>query len=263
MREEKILINGLETNYKIAGSGPAILVLHGWGGSSDSWIDVQKLLAKKGYLVVCLDFPGFGKTFTPPTAWGIKDYTQWLNNFLEEIQKKHSEFKKPFFLLGHSFGGRISIRFAVQSPEAVRKLILCASAGIKQKPGLKTTIIYWLAKIGNIIFSPKHLVRLKDAVRNFFYIILRHKDYVKAEGTMKETIKKVLEEDLVLDLESIKIKTLLIWGEKDKMVPLKYGHIFKEKIPNSELIILPKIGHSPHLEVPNKLSEIIISFFKS
>ena len=79
---------------------------------------------------------------------------------------------------------------------------------------------------------------------------------------MKETIKKVLDEDLLSDLSKIKTKTLIVWGSVDKMVPLKYAHIFKEKIENSRLEIMPKVGHSPHLEDPKKLSEIILKFLK-
>jgi len=79
---------------------------------------------------------------------------------------------------------------------------------------------------------------------------------------MKETIKKVLDEDLLDDLPKIKTKTLIVWGSADRLVPVKYAHIFQEKIANSQLEILPYIGHSPHLEVPEKLSEIILSFLR-
>ena len=259
MREEKILINGLEINYKIHSpliwkKDSCILILHGWGGTSDSWARVQKILAKKDYRVIVPDFPGFGKSKTPPEAWGLKEYSDFILNFIEAIGLK------KFSLLGHSFGGRIAVKFAVTEPERVKGLILCDAAGIKPKPGLKTRLIFTLARIGNAIFTPKILARFKDSARNIFYIFLRKRDYVKADETMKETIKKVLREDLLPELPQIKSKTLLIWGEIDKLVPLKYGYIFKEKIINSELIILPKIGHSPHLEVPKKLAEIILDF---
>lgn len=254
--EQKISVNGINVNYKIAGEGPAILVLHGWGGSSDSWIEVQKILAKEGFQVICPDFPGFGKTPSPPEPWGIRDYTDLILEFLKKLGVEN------FFLLGHSFGGRISIKFTARFPEKIKKLILCDSAGVKPKPGLKTRIIYWLAKIGNAVFTPKHLTRFKDGARNFFYIFLRNKDYIKANGVMKETIKKIFEEDLLPDLSNIKTKTLLIWGQIDRMVPLRYAYIFKENIRGSRLEILPKVGHSPHLEIPEKFSEIISKFLK-
>ena len=79
---------------------------------------------------------------------------------------------------------------------------------------------------------------------------------------MKEIIKKVINEDLSLELSQIKVKTLLVWGQNDKLVPLKYGRIFREKIVNSELVVLPEIGHSPNLETPKKLAEIILKFLE-
>ena len=259
MREEKISINGLEVNYKIHSpliwkKGRCLLILHGWGGSSGSWVKVQRILAKNGYRVIVPDFPGFGKSKTPPEAWGLKEYSGFILKFTEQIGLK------KFSLLGHSFGGRIAVKFTVSHPNKVQSLILCDSAGIRPKPDLKTRMISITARIGNAIFTPKILARFKDGARNFFYIFLRHKDYVKAEGTMKEIIKKVINEDSSLELPKIKTRTLLVWGEIDKLVPLKYGYIFNEKIANSELIVLPKIGHSPNLEVPNKLAEIILNF---
>jgi len=256
MREKEVLIRGLKTNYKIAGEGPAILILHGWGGSSDSWLRVLEILAEKGYRVIVPDFPGFGKSITPSEPWGLDDYANFVFDFAKKLGLEQ------FFLIGHSFGGRISIKFVTQYPEKIKKLILCDSAGIKPKPGLKTIIIFLMAQLGNALFTPKHFTRFKDAARNFFYAFLRNKDYVKANGIMKETIKRVLSEDLLPELSRIKNKTLIIWGAADRMVPLKYARIFKEKIANSDLEIISKVGHSPHLEVPKKFSETVLKFIK-
>lgn len=273
MEEKNILIDKLKINYKIAEEGKplfnfagikilptqprgrgTILILHGWGGSSDSWVKVQEILAGQGFKVIVPDFPGFGKSVPPPIPWGVSDYASFLRDFAEQLEIQ------DFCLLGHSFGGRVAVKFITLHPERVKSLILCDSAGIKPKPGFKTLIIFWLARIGNSLFTPKHLQRFKDSIKNLFYIFLRNRDYAKVEGVMKETIKKVLEEDLISDLSKIKRKTLIVWGSADKMVPVKYARIFKEKIEDSELEILPKIGHSPHLEVPERLAESIIKF---
>ena len=252
MSEKQILINNLEANFKIAGQGPAVLVLHGWGASSDSWIKFQKALKDKK--VVIPDLPGFGKSKTPLTPWSVDDYVSWLENFI------NLENIRDFVLLGHSFGGRVSIRFAAKHPEKINSLILCSSAGIKTKPDLKTKIIHYGAKIGNAFFTPKFLARFKDRGKNIFYSFLRHKDYIKANETMKKTIKKILDQDLLPDLSKIKTKTLIIWGDNDRMVPVKLASVFNEKIENSKLIILPGIGHSPNLETPDKLANIVSDF---
>ena len=190
------------------------------------------------------------------TAWGVKEYSKFVLNLTKilELQK--------FFLLGHSFGGRVAIKFSVLYPEKIKSLILCNSAGIKQKWGFREKFIFRLSKLGNAIFTFPPLKRFKNKFRNLFYIFLRHKDYAKVEGTMRKIFKKVLTEDLLKDLPRIKTRTLIIWGEFDKLVPVKYAHTFKEKIENSKLEILLKIGHSPHLEVPEKLAKIIIQFLR-
>jgi pimeloyl-ACP methyl ester carboxylesterase len=255
MREEKVLVKGIETNYKIGGKGENFLILHGWNGSSDSWRKIIEILEIK-YKVICPDFPGFGKTETPKISWSLSDFVEWLKEFTEKLDLKE------FFLLGHSFGGRVAIKFSISYPEKVKKLILVSPGGIKQKWGLKEKIAFQLAKVGNAIFSKKPFFRFKDGARNLFYRVMRIKDYSRARGIMKETMKKIVEEDLLPELSKIQNKTLIIWGEKDKIIPLKYAFIFKEKIKNSKLEILPKIFHSPHLEDPEKLAEVLISNLK-
>lgn len=263
MREERILVNGLKANYKIAGEGEPLLILHGWGGSSGSWIKVQEILAESGYMVIVPDFPGFGESVTPERSYDIKDYSDWVENFIEEIEKKYGKKIEPFNFLGHSFGGRVAIKFSVQHPEKIKKLIFCDAAGVKAEMDFKAKVIYTISQIGNAILTPQIFARFKDTVRSFFYLFIRHKDYVKAKGTMRETIKKVLDEDLVGDLEKITAQTLIIWGENDKILPVKFAYIFKEKCQNCQLEIMPKIGHSPHLEAPEKLAKIIISFLRT
>jgi pimeloyl-ACP methyl ester carboxylesterase len=256
MTEKKISIGNLDVNYKTAGEGESLLILHGWGGSSDSWLEVQEILSKKGLKVIVPDFPGFGKSKTPPKIWGLKEYSDFIFDFAQTLGLE------SFFLLGHSFGGRIAVKFTLLHPEKIKKLILCDSAGIKPKPGLKTRMIFMLARMGNAVFTPKILARFKDGARNLFYVFLRNKDYVKARGNMKEVIRNVIGEDLLPELPLLRTGVLLIWGEIDKLVPLKYGRIFREKIPGAKLIVLPKIGHSPHLEAPSDLAGIILNFIQ-
>ncbi len=254
MNKKTVLINGLETYYEIAGVGPAILILHGWGGSSSSWSKIKTTIAGNGYSVICPDFPGFGKSQVPKTTWGISEYVEWTRNFMKSLNLD------KVFIIGHSFGGRVAISLTSHYPENVESLILCSSAGIKHDPSLKTKTIFKLAKIWNAIFSLKLLIGIKDRARDFFYLFLRHKDYAKANLAMKEIMKKVLAEDLSPLLSKINVKTLIVWGDKDKIVSPKDAFIFKEKIEKSKLELLSGVGHSPHLEEPEKLADIILKF---
>jgi pimeloyl-ACP methyl ester carboxylesterase len=256
IEERKLQVLGIETNYKIAGEGTPLLILHGWGGSSDSWQNVIEILEKKKIKLIVPDFPGFGKSKTPPIPWTLQNFVDWLKVFLENLKID------KFFLLGHSFGGRVAIKFSLNFPEKIKALILVDSAGIKQKWGPKETLIFYLALLGNAIFAKSFLRRFKDKARNLFYRFFRDRDYGKAKKEMKETMKRVICEDLLPVLEKIKTKTFIVWGEKDNIVPLKYGKILKEKIKNSELIIFPNVRHSPHLEIPEELSQKLIEVLK-
>ena len=263
MKEGAVVIDNIKTNYRIAGSGPAVLVLHGWGSSYDSWKKMQDLLAKEGFFSICPDLPGFGKSQDPPPSWNLENYLNFVEKFIEKTSDIYKDFKKPFFLLGHSFGGRISIKMANRNPEKLKKLILCNAAGIKIRPGIKTMLLLSIAGLGNLVFSIKPLRKVKDSFRNFFYMSLRKRDYVKANRTMKEVMKNILKEDLRPLLPDIKTETLIVWGKKDKIVPVKCAYIFKKEIKDAKLVILPASHHSPHLESPEILSKKISEFLKN
>jgi pimeloyl-ACP methyl ester carboxylesterase len=257
MKEEQISIGGLTVNFKVAGEGPAVLILHGWGGSSDSWMTVQKMLAKSGFTVFCPDLPGFGKSVTPKVPWGVSDYKEWVLSFAR------SQNLNRFFLVSHSFGGRIAIKLAVSCPDRITALVLCDAAGLKHKPDLKTRIIFFLSKIGNVIFAHHIMSRMKDAARNFFYLFFRHRDYVKAPANMRETMKRVIAEDLTPYIPDIKVKTMVVWGKKDKILPVEDAYFFNETIEGSRLEILGNTDHSPHLQIPERLAGLIMEFFNS
>ena len=155
------------------------------------------------------------------------------------------------------------MKFSAQYPEKLRKMVLCGPAGIKMKKTLKNQFVSFLAEAGNAVFSWKVLKIFKNVARSFLYLFLRRNDYINAKGLMRETMINVLEEDLFSYLSQIKTKTLLIWGEEDKFVPVKLAYVFQKNIKNSELKILPKNGHSPHLGMPEKVSELVDEFIKS
>jgi len=252
MEEKTVSIQNLKTNYKICGKGENLLILHGWGGSSDSWKKMIEILGLK-FRVICPDFPGFGKTDQPKETWNLDRFVAWLKDFVDTLSLK------DFFMLGHSFGGRVAIKFTILYPQRIKKLLLLNSAGIKKELTFKEKIIINLAKTGKKIISP---FKFKNKIQQIFYFLFGIGDYSKAEGVMKETMKAIIKEDLLPQLSHIKKETIIIWGEKDKIVPLKYGMLLKEKITGSKIEIIPKTGHSPHLENPEKLFEVLISHLK-
>ncbi len=234
-----------------------LLILHGWGSNSERWQRVKDLLGEKGIEVLVLDLPGFGITFSPPKPWGRDDYLNWI------LQKVKEKKWQKFNLLGHSFGGGLAVKITTKFPEKVERLILCAPAIIKRK-SIKTYLFYWLAYFGKKILSLPKLTFLQPYAQKLIYKLAGVKDYYVADGTMKETMKKIgKEEDLEMILEKIKVPTLILWGKKDDVLPLKDAYRIKEKIKRSQLRILPGVRHSPHREAPEELSKILVSFLQS
>lgn len=250
MEERIIDINGIKVFTRIGGAGTPFLILHGWGGCSDSWLKVQENLIKH-FQVFVLDLPGFGKSGLPPRPWDVQDYTEFVIDFLQAYNIKE------FYLLGHSFGGRISMKLSVQYLDGVKKLILVDSAGAQAKK--KKFFKKILSSIASFVSIFSILPGFQLFRRFFYRYIIRSTDYLKVMGVMKETFLKVISEDLSYCLEKIKAKTLVIWGERDNVTPLKDGRFIQLKIKNSELKIIPS-NHNPHLEIPEELSKIILDF---
>ena len=261
--EKRVLIDDFEANYKTQGSGPLLLILHGWGGSSDSWVFVQKFLAEKGFQVICPDLPGFGKTPPPLKDWSIDDYVEWLKQFCEKISQIHGESIEPFFLLGHSFGGGVAVKFATKYPNFISSLVLVAPAIVRQRK-IKQKVYFALAKTGNKIFSLPILFYFQPFLRKILYRLLGLTDYyklfVEKSIAMKGTFKKIVSEDLQRLLSQIPCKTLLIWGGRDKVTLLGDAYLIQKKIPSANLKIIPEAGHVPNFETPEKLAEIILKF---
>ena len=150
----QVVINNLIVNYIKKGEGQALILLHGWGASLESFNLILEKLAEN-HTVYALDLPGFGKTQAPAEAWGVSEYGEFLEAFLEKLQIQKAVF------LGHSFGGRILIKLAVKTPTLFEKLILTGAAGIKTKDNLRKAVFKIVAKIGKTI--------LKLPGLNFFY----------------------------------------------------------------------------------------------
>ena len=251
-----------------------IIILHGWQSSKEKWQIFKEKIEKQSedrprpIRVVVPDLPGFKKETQLDRVWDLDDYINWLENFCSEITE-------PFYLLGHSFGGRMAIKFAVKHPERLKGLILVSAAGLKKREEKNLfrrpfcswgeLTFYAGVKIFSSIFKLPILKKVRSFLRKIFYrYILRKTDYINAEKMpyLQETFKNIITEDLTSYLSHIKTSTLIIWGNKDKMTPLSDAYLMKERIKGSELEILKNVAHTPHLEKPEILAQKIMNFIK-
>lgn len=233
-----------------------ILILHGWGSNRKSWIPVMEILTLNGFQVMAPDLPGFGESDFPPTSWNVQNYVDCVLVLLDTLKLK------KVILIGHSFGGRISIKLASQHPERVENLILVASAGIKHQPTPKIKILSFGARFGKKIITIPVLRSFTSTTRHFLYRLAGSRDYLLS-GPNRETFLKIIAEDLSPHLSKISMPTLLIWGDKDSMTPLKDGLIMRSTIPDSKLVILKGLHHGIHREAPQKLAEAVKCFLEN
>ncbi len=258
MQEKNVIINNISVNYKVFGDVDAanplpkkpFLVLHGWPSSSDKWQKVGELLNQKNITVIAPDLPGFGKTPAPSQAWSLNNYVEFINEFANHVP----ELSKGFYLLGHSFGGALSAKFAIKYNQKVEKLFLVSAACIRQKTKAKKGF-YYVAKIGKLFSFLPYYSLLRKA---FYKFIIRKSDYSHVNEALKQTYLNVIADDLSQFLSSIKVPTVIIWGDKDASTPMEDAHFINKKIPHSKLVIINKAGHPLEIEVPEVLSEKIV-----
>ena len=162
-----------------------IVILHGWQSKIKRWDRLRRELEKEFKVYLPL-LPGFGEEKLS-RPYNLNDYCYWLKHYL-----KAQKIDKPI-LLGHSFGGRILLKYASQG-EKIEKLILIASAGIRPKWKFKKLIGLILAKIGKGIVTLPPLSFLKKPAQWFLYTLLREKDYYQADENLKRTMKNLLKQ---------------------------------------------------------------------
>lgn len=247
-----LTIDQTKVYFNSFGQGKNLLLLHGWGCDRKIWTPFLPYLSSD-LKVIVLDLPGFGRSSFPEKPWTLSDYAHFLKRFLKELDLTRVT------LLGHSFGGRIAIKFASSHPKLLHKLILVATAGIKPKKSILGWTCLLAAKTGKILFKIPPFSFFSQNFRSLFYKTIKRTDYLEAEK-LRETFLKVIDEDLTPLLGKIRSPTLIIWGEKDQEVPLKFAKMLTQKIPHSRLCILKSCGHFPFLEKPKELAKAINSF---
>lgn len=246
-------IDGLNINYIDEGKGRHVLLLHGWGGSIQTMMPIFNILKEK-FRVVALDLPGFGNSDIPKEPWNSYDYAECINKFIEKLNLNE------IILFGHSHGGRISIVLASKY-NFVKNLILIDSAGIIPKRKAKYYIkVYWFKMLKKIYLT--FPLKNKQEKLDKFYKKFGSRDYRDAEGVMRQTMVKVINDNLLRLLSDIKAPTLLIWGENDEDTPLYMGEMMEKEIPDSGLVILKGAGHYSYIDNYEQFRAIINVFLK-
>lgn len=235
---------------------PILLCLHGWGGSKESFTELREALKNDDVTILTPDLPGFGDEPEPTTPWTVDDYAEWTVKWLE----KNSEFgirNAELFLLGHSHGGRISIKLTAGHQLSIKHLFLCASAGIKHPRHIKRIIGLTLAKTGKAVLAIPGMKSLQPLGKKLLYKLVRVHDYEKASPIMRQTLINVTQEDLRPLLPRVHVPTDIFWGTADGMTPVSDAHLMHKKIAGSRLHLYPDITHRVHRAKAEEIAAII------
>lgn len=221
-----------------------IYVLHGWTYSIDKWSQLIGELKEREIDSAMLKVPGL--TDGLDEVWDIEDYAVWLGKVLNKE-------KGQVILVGHSNGGRIASYYAFKNPEKVRRLILIDSAGIYHKHfsiRAKRFLFKSAAKAGK-------KMRRFGILEDLLYKLARSSDYKIANPVMKKTMVNLIESDKEKFFAKVKVPTVIIWGENDRITPYADAKVMKEKIEGSKLYVIKDARHSPQFTHAEEVADII------
>jgi len=258
----RVKIDSIEIQYEISGYGPPVVFLNGLTMDLNGWL-LQVDAFSKEYRMVRYDCRGQGDSDKPDSEYTQELHAEDLSGLLEKLEIPRAH------LVGLSNGGMIAQHFALRYPEKTGALVL-VSACSHADPLLKLIITSWInsAEAGGsglrydvalpYLFSEEFMSKNLDR-------ILAMKEMNLARNPVKAVVnlsKASMRHDLKDRVSEITAPTLIIAGEEDILIPLRYSRMLREKIRNSTLVTLKNCGHVPPIEKPDEFNRIVMNFLK-
>ena len=268
-----IEVDGMNVHYRDEGTSSdslPVVLIHGTGSSLHTFNDWTTQL-KLEHRVIRMDLPAYGLTGAfPDRNYSMKNYVLFLKRFLKTLGVPKC------VLGGNSLGGGIAWNFAVDYPEMVDKLILIDASGYPTE-AKSVPLAFQIAQIPiiNTLFTfitPKFIAR--KSVENVYAdkskvseaLVDRYFQLTLRKGNRQAFIDKLIahkEPSPYQNITQLKQKTLVLWGDKDELIPVDAAHNFDRDLSNSTLVILENSGHVPMEENPTESLAPVISFLKS
>ncbi len=270
MIERTIDINGVSVHFTDSGEEELkpVILMHGWGCNTTTVASIAKIFDGK-MRVINVDLPGHGESTEPSKVWGVQDFRDMVAELIERLG-----LKEPA-LIGHSFGGRVSILLASTTklhPDGtnvtkkllpISKVVLVDSAGVKPKRPLKYYVqVYGFKTVKKqlpLLFGEKKGRELIERRRSK----AGSADYRNSSPMMRNVMSRCVNEDLCFAMPDIKVPTLLVWGENDTATPLSDAKTMEKLIPDAGLVSFRGCGHYSFLDNPVGFRAVIQEFFKN
>jgi pimeloyl-ACP methyl ester carboxylesterase len=274
LRLRHIRIHGHDVGYRMAGSGPAIVFVHGLAGSSTTWREVMPELAKS-HTVLAPDLLGHGDSAKPRGDYSLGAHASGLRDLLVALRVERAT------IVGHSFGGGVAMQLAYQFPERCERLVLVASGGLgKEVHGLLRAVALPGAElVMPVLLSPwlheqleaigsrigRRGLHLRGTAREVW---LSYTGLAETRGrtafihTVRSVIDPLGQRVSALDRLYLArdVPTLIVWGDRDRIIPVDHAHSAHEAIPGSRLVIVPDAGHFLPVEEPKAFLAALTSF---
>ncbi len=247
-------------HYEAYGRGHPVILLHGWLESWDHWRGTMESLART-HRAYALDFWGFGDSGKQDVGYAVRDYIEMVDQFMERLGIWRASF------LGHSMGGTVSLGLALEHPNRVRRVAVVGSP--VQGEGLALFLRlaarrFWASlayrlpgalPLGVRVFSPLLARDWKTWYRMF------ERDFSRTTlESFHLSIASLYETDLSPRLGEIRMPTLGIYGQKDRIVDPDQGKVLARRVPNAELCHFDGSGHFPMLDEPERFYRVLGQF---
>ncbi len=256
IRSHKIKIDGLDIHYYRAGQGDPLVVLHGGGGDARTWLNNIEVLSNN-YAVYAPDLPGYGGSQPLNGDYYIPELAEFVESFSDNLGLE------SFHLVGHSLGGGVALNYALESPHKIKKLVLVSSLCLGREIALWVRLLSipaLLRSIGTIIMAV--LRAIKWLVKKLLAPVEFVMPFSPASVNLGGSVTTFKEQTLVLAnrLSEIMVPTLLVWGARDPIVPVRHAYAAAQLIPDCQLKVFEDRGHNVHRDEVNEFSRLLASF---
>ncbi len=266
-------LNGHDLHYVHAGSGPPLVFLHGVLGSHHVWARLAAEMSETNY-VVAPDLFGHGSSAKPMADYSLGGHAGVVRDLLDALGIREAT------LVGHSLGGGIAMEFTYLFPERVHGLVLVASGGLGREvnmllrmptlPGAELVLPLMASgfarRQGNKLAKTLKFMGVKGStdVAEAWHGFEQLTDG-ESRRAFLATIRAVVGPDgqrvsAAELLPRLKVPTLLVWGDRDRMIPLVHAQEAVEHMPDARLVVFEKAGHFPHLDQPERFAELMRDF---
>ncbi|MGB0971142.1 MAG: alpha/beta fold hydrolase [Mycobacterium sp.] len=272
-------IHGYRRAFRVAGSGPAILLIHGIGDNSTTWSTVQSKLAQR-FTVVAPDLLGHGKSDKPRADYSVAAYANGMRDLLSVLEID------SVTVIGHSLGGGVAMQFAYQFPQLVNRMILVGAGGVTKEVNVALRIaslpmgsealallrlplvlpaVQAIGRISGALFGSTGVGRdIPNMLR-----ILADLPEPTASAAFARTLRAVVDwrGQVVTMLDRCyltqSVPVQLIWGSKDSVIPVSHAEMAHAAMPGSQMEIFQGSGHFPFHDDPDRFVEDVQKFIES